>query len=159
MATVLKEGFRFYQEHFGKIVLINVTLVFPLLVPGAREEVSGQEWRSTQLVEVLTQKSSRPHVLIYWGVFIVTADAESLDIVGSLLHFPNTYFILLIFRRFGPCFEKRKKPFFLIWYEFACFRTPSGSEPKLPCPEKSRRSISNKITCQTPKKPVKSTPR
>jgi len=31
MATVLKEGFRFYQEHFGKIVLINVTLVFPLL--------------------------------------------------------------------------------------------------------------------------------
>src|SRR5690606_7859067 len=31
MATVIKEGFRFYQEHFGKILLINATLVFPLL--------------------------------------------------------------------------------------------------------------------------------
>lgn len=33
-------------------------------------------------------------ILFTWGVFIVTAGAESLDILGFLLHFPNTSGVL-----------------------------------------------------------------
>jgi len=68
----------------------------------------------------------------YRGVLIMTAEALFLVTPKLLRCFPNTSFFDKFFSPYYPAVRIRRIAYPLISCGFARFRTPPGSEPKLP---------------------------